>query len=247
MQRSILGGLAAALLVGAVFVAVARAAESDPASDDPGPASEGALVLSGVIADPAVPTDRFFASVASPSGQIPLGSGTFDVGPDGSFAITLAVPAETGELSVLIVEAADPATSTVDEHGCTEERVRGTTLRFDPAEVLAAGPVTLRLTETYGQGLCPPATWAPDGQGSTTGADTAGAVSASPPAAEAPAPDTVGGIGGAPVTPPPTEAAGSAGPLHGSALGWLITLGATGAVLTGLLWRTARAGRGGSG
>ena len=247
MQRSILGGLVAALLVGVVLGGVTRAVEPNPATDDPGPLTDGSLVLTGVIVDPAATTHRFFASVASPSGQIPLGSGTFDVGPDGSFAIALAAPDTTGEISVLIVEAADPATSTVDEHGCTEERVRGTTLRFDSAEAIAAGPVTVRLTETYAQGLCPPATWAPGGQGSTAGADTAGAVSASPPAAEAAAPDTVGGIGGAPVTPPPTEAAGSAGPLHGSPLGWLISLGAAGAVLAGLLWRTARTGRGGSG
>jgi hypothetical protein len=247
MQRSILGGLVAALLVGVVLGGVTRAVEPNPATDDPGPLTDGSLVLTGVIVDPAATTHRFFASVASPSGQIPLGSGTFDVGPDGSFAIALAAPDTTGEISVLIVEAADPATSTVDEHGCTEERVRGTRLRFDSAEAIAAGPITVRLTETYAQGLCPPATWAPGGgQGSTAGADTAGAVSASPPAAEAPAPDTVGGIGGAPVTPPPTEAAGSTEPLGGSPLSWLITLGAAGAVLAGLLWRTARVG-GGSG
>jgi hypothetical protein len=242
MRRSVRGGVAAALLAGAhlaltLLAGSALAADpttaAEPAPADPASGSDP-LTLSGVIVDPATNRYEFFESLAGPSGSEHLLSGEFETAADGSFAIDLVRPQTPGQLSILIVEAADSATTTVDEAGCTTTRARGTTLRFDSAEALAAGPVTVRLTETYESGLCPPTIGSPDGTSTGVGATGQGPA---PLPSPTPAPELAQAVLGVTATPPATEASNPAPPPAGGAPLWPALAGLTLVALAVLLVR----------
>lgn len=249
MGRSVLGVIAASLIAAALLAGTAFAGESAPGSGNPIQSTGQPLVLSGVIADPRSAAYLFFESIPTATGTEVARSGRFEVGPDGSFQVSLVRPQRPGPISVFIVEAGDPATATVDENGCTEEQRRGVTLEFDSAEAVEAGSVTVRLTDVYSSGLCPPAVGTPAGWGSIdsgwaeAGAGDVAAAVGGPPSLSPDPPLAAGGAaagpGGALVTPPPTEASA----VGGSAGVWL-WLAALAVALLGVLGRlTARGGR----
>lgn len=239
--------LGAALLAASVFVGSVLAAEPTPTPDDPTSGTD-TITLRGVIADPVTTHYHFFESLAGPTGSSNLLSGSFEASVDGSFALDLVRPQTAGEISVTIVEAPDATTTTVDEQGCTTSRVHGATLGFESAEAIAAGPVTVRLGETYELGLCPPAIGTPDGTwvsvGTTGQAPPSVGTSQAPSAAPSPTPELAQGVLGATgtptVTPPATETSGRAPAPADLSLLWLAVVGLAVVVLGGVFSRGRR-------
>lgn len=268
MHRSLRRGGAAALLTGSLLAAAALAgaalggpalaAEPTPTPAEPTSGSD-VLTLRGVIADPVTTHYLFVESLAGPTGSSNLLSGAFEAATDGSFVLELVRPQTTGEISVTIVEAPDAATTTVDEQGCTTSRVRGATLRFESAEAVAAGPVTVRLAETYESGLCPPAVGTPGvgtaagsdasaGVGTTAQGETAaqGGTTTQGEATALPSPAATSELAqavlGVTATPPPTAATTEEPPPEDHLPLWLSIAGVAVVVLGGLLARRRRSG-----